>query len=367
MSARGAASAARSRSSNWIWSPALDLGVFGGGALAALVLALALQGEGKARSSDAVWLAFVVALDVAHVWTTLFRTYLDREEVARRRALYLGMPVVCYAAGVSLHLVSSTSFWRVLAYTAVFHFVRQQVGWVAVARARAGVTEHLDRVLDSAVVYLATGVPLLDWHARQPRAFDWFVAGDFVSGDRVQAIAGTARDFGLIAYVGVLLAYVARALAQGRRGRAMWGKHLVVGSTALLWWVGIVATNDDVTFTITNVVPHGVPYVVLLWRYTRARGDARPSSLLGQVARVGFVAFYALAVGLAFAEEFAWDRLVWHEREVLFGLGFDVPPWCISWLVPLLALPQAVHYALDGVLWRRKDGGPAQARALGFG
>ena len=37
-------------------------------------------------------------------------------------------------------------------------------------------------------------------------------------------------------------------------------------------------------------------------------------------------------------------------------------------VVPLLALPQAVHYVLDGVLWRRDDTRtrPAQRRALGF-
>jgi hypothetical protein len=37
--------------------------------------------------------------------------------------------------------------------------------------------------------------------------------------------------------------------------------------------------------------------------------------------------------------------------------------------VPLLALPQGVHYVLDGMLWRRADtrARPAQRAALGFG
>ena len=73
---------------------------------------------------------------------------------------------------------------------------------------------------------------------------------------------------------------------------------------------------------------------------------------------------------LAFAEEVLWDRLVWHDRPLLLGGDLDEPllgPFARALVVPLLALPQATHYALDAVLWRRRDTGPAQARALGFG
>jgi hypothetical protein len=82
---------------------------------------------------------------------------------------------------------------------------------------------------------------------------------------------------------------------------------------------------------------------------------------------LGFGAFVAVALWCAFCEELLWDRLVWHDRGYLFGAS---EPWLsdrvLSFVVPLLALPQLVHYALDGVLWRSKDAGAAQARALGF-
>jgi len=49
-----------------------------------------------------------------------------------------------------------------------------------------------------------------------------------------------------------------------------------------------------------------------------------------------------------------WDRGVWQDRSWLFG-----SPWQIGdlklVLVPLLALPQLVHYVLDGFIWRRKS------------
>ncbi len=351
----------------WIWGWRVDVAVFGGSALVALAVAslsASLSEDGAVPSW--AWIVFVLALDVAHVWSTLFRTYLDGEELRRRRALYFALPLGCYALGVALHSWDGQMFWRVVAYIAVFHFVRQQVGWVAIYRARAGERERIDRWLDDAVVYAATCWPLLYWHAHLPRAFNWFVAGDFVDLSR---LAPLVTPLGGV-YAALLLAYAARALWLRRRGHPLnLGKHLVVATTALIWYVGIVAVDEDFTFTITNVTIHAVPYFALLWAYARARAGERPKSLIGSVVGYGIGAFFAVALGCAFCEEMLWDRLVWHERPQLFGGERDAPllsEMALRLLVPLLALPQLTHYALDGLLWRRKDTGPAQARALGF-
>jgi hypothetical protein len=61
--------------------------------------------------------------------------------------------------------------------------------------------------------------------------------------------------------------------------------------------------------------------------------------------------------------------LVWNDRGWLFGSSsFEVPPAALAFLVPLLALPQGIHYVLDGMLWRRTDtrARPAQRAALGW-
>jgi hypothetical protein len=353
--------------SGWMWSRGVDVAVFGGSAALALALAAlapALGDEGALPTW--AWLLVVVFVDVAHVHTTLFRTYLDRDELRRRPALYLAVPLACYAAGVALHLASELLFWRALAYVAVLHFVRQQIGWVAVYRALAGERSRLDRVLDDALVYAATGWPLLHWHAHGPRAFRWFVDGDFVISPwlaRVEPPLGAA-------YAALAFAYVARAAARAARGAPFnTGKHLVVGTTAATWYVGIVATNSDLEFTVTNVLVHGIPYMALVFAYARERAAEAPRSLVAQVVSGGFLAFFGVALALAFAEEMLWDRLVWHDRPELFGGATAVAwpgPCARALVVPLLAIPQATHYVLDAVLWRRGDTGPAQARALGF-
>lgn len=351
----------------WIWGKHVDLAVFGGSALVALgtaALSGVLAPDGKLPTW--AWFVFVLGLDVAHVWSTVFRTYLDGEELRRRRALYVALPIGCYVAGVALHLVSALTFWRVLAYIAVFHFVRQQVGWVAIYRARAGQSERGEKWLDDAVIYAATGWPLVYWHAHLPRSFSWFLPGDFIASELARPLVAPLG----VVYLALLGAYVMRAVVNARAGRPNPGKHLVVATTAAIWFLGIVATDHDFVFTVTNVTVHAIPYFALLWAYTRERANELPESLIARIVRGGVPAFVTVALVFAFCEELGWERLVWHDRPGWFGGPARLTPrldaGVLAFVVPALALPQAVHYALDGLLWRKKDAGRAQARALGF-
>jgi hypothetical protein len=314
------------------------------------------------------WLGLVVAIDVAHVWSTLFRTYLDGDELRANKLRYFGVPLAAYAIGVGLYLHGSLTFWRVLAYAALFHFVRQQVGWVAVYRARAGQTGRLDRVLDDATVYAATLYPVLHWHVRLAETrFAWFVQGDFVD---LSAAAATVLPAARGIWAALLVSFAIRqVVVAAKTGVLHSGKIVVVATTAAVWWVGIVGTNNDYDFTVTNVIVHGVPYFGLLWAYARERQRDAPRALGSQIAASGVAVFFGILLLIAFVEEMAWDKLVWHDRSWLFGGGVTLQHAALAFVVPLLALPQATHYLLDGFLWRRGETRRlrAQRAALGFG
>ncbi len=340
----------------WLFGPRLDLAAFLGTAIAALAVLAVGRALGVRSTPPWAFVACVVMVDVAHVHSTVFRVYLDRGEVRRRPWLYLGTPIAAYAVGVALHAAGGAAlFWRVLAYLAVWHFVRQQVGFVALYRARAGEkkdpTRRLDAWLDPATTYAAALYPLLHWHASLPRRFWWFVKGDFVPGVP-PSVAAVARAI----WLALLVAFVARQLHLAATRRAVnVGKVVVVLTTAILWWVGIVAFDDDFAFTVTNVLPHGIPYVVLIAAYARRRyadPDAPKAKVASALLRFGFVAAYGLLVVVALIEEGLWDRLVWHDHEAIFGEGASLSPSALAFVVPLLALPQAVHYVLDGAIWK---------------
>lgn len=339
--------------SAWLVSPRFDLAAFvlpAAGSLLLGALASRLAGPGGETPAWA-WVALVLLVDVAHVHGTTLRVYLTGDELRRRPALYLGVPAAGLIAGVGLYLRSPLLFWRCLAYLAVIHFVRQQIGWLRLYRRRAGARE--DRWLDEAAVYAGAGYPLLAWHARLPERFDWFVPGDFVTG-LPQAVASAAFPL----YLAILSAFALRQLQRALRGEPpQTGKVLLVATTAATWAAGILVWRTDFAFTATNVLAHGVPYMAVSFRV----GAHQRRSFFFRAA-----ALYAAALALlAYAEEWLWDRTVWRDHPGVFpGPDLFAQPW-LALLVPLLALPQVTHYVLDAYLWRLDGTNPGLAEALG--
>src|SRR3989440_12057368 len=171
---------AATRKARWLFSPRVDVSVFLGSAVVSLALlwvgarAGALEGD----SPDWAWVPAVLLVDVAHVYATAFRVYFDKEELKRRASLYVLAPAIAFALGVALYSESGALFWRALSYLAVFHFVRQQYGWVAMYRARAGERGARGRWIDTTAIYAATLYPLIYWHTHLPRRFWWVLTND---------------------------------------------------------------------------------------------------------------------------------------------------------------------------------------------
>ncbi len=333
----------------WLFSQSIDLAAFLGSAIFSLVLlAIGWQfGFLNSESPEWTWIGTVLLIDVAHVWSTSFRVYFDREEFQRRILLYTLVPVFGYIFGVFLYSEGEMVFWRVLAYIAVFHFVRQQFGWVKLYRKKANETSQTTFWIDTLTIYLATIYPLVFWMTSPKRNFDWFIEGDFIS------LPSFLERIFFVAFVVSISAYIAKTIYQYLNNRFLNpGKDIVVATTVVCWYVGIVALNSDYAFTVTNVVIHGVPYFVLIYFYARMRREK-----LGGFYKTlssNWLVFLATLWMLAYVEELFWDKTVWHERSEIFGGYLDLESWKM-YIVPILALPQLTHYVLDGFIWKRKN------------
>ncbi|MCH2212914.1 MAG: hypothetical protein MK110_16550 [Fuerstiella sp.] len=332
----------------WLFSPAVDLCTFLGSALTALSLLWVGHARGwlSSETPEWLWITSILMIDVAHVYATGFRVYFDKMELRRRPWLYALAPLLSFVIGIALHSESPVWFWRILAYLAVFHFIRQQYGWVALYRARAAERDRIGKWIDSLTIYLATMYPLVYWHAHLPRNFWWFLEDDFIH------LPVLVAEILQPVYWGVMLLYCCRSVYQ-----AVWfrrcspGKDVVVVTTAVCWYVGIISFNSDYAFTVTNVIIHGIPYLVLVywyrWNKTETAGASRHP-----FRRIG--SFFGVIWLLAYVEELLWDTGVWHERPWLFGSAWSLDDWS-GLLVPLLAVPQITHYILDGFIWRRNS------------
>ncbi|WP_035565804.1 hypothetical protein [Hymenobacter sp. IS2118] len=320
----------------------------------ALVLVLPAAYRSTAQMPLLAWVGLVVLIDVAHVYGTLFQTYFDPVRRQQRRTLLWVVPVACYAAGVALHSMGSLVFWRVLAYLAVFHFIRQQYGFLRLYSRHDPPAPG--RWLATALVYYATIYPLLFWHLSPGRNFNWFVDGEFVQVDWP-----LGRHLATVLYVGLIVAYLSREIFLWRRTRTLnLPRNLLLGGTLVSWYAGIVWFNGDLAFTLLNVVSHGIPYLALVWNQgLRAPQKAAPPRRGAWAGKYGLVIFLAVIAGLAYFEEGLWDGLVWREHETVFTWFRELPPVAspalLVWLVPLLALPQATHYVLDGFIWRKSS------------
>ena len=333
----------------WLRSRRHDLGLLVLPAWGAVAVAVALPPG--AMLPPWAWLVLVLGIDVAHVYASLWRTYAVPGEVARRPGLYLGMPLAAWLALVTLAAVAPGSFWTVLAYVAVFHFVRQQWGVAALYRLREGLPGRSTGArIERAAHYAVTVWPVLWWHAHLPRPFTWFTDDDFVPG-LPPAVVWALLPVALLA-VGLHVGQRVRS-RRLRPGRDLW-----LLTSALVWGVGIWGVAGDAAFTLPNVVHHGVAYLALVWWTARRSPVPSPLRAVPHPGRALLV-FLLPLLALALLEEWAWDRFLWFDHPELFGAwGADLGPSATAVALGTLSLPQVVHYLLDGYIWRMDGSNP---------
>lgn len=327
---------------------------------AILISLIAVLFSGYISELDALpswlWLLLIVGIDAGHVYSTLFRTYLVRNELHHRQALLTLTPIVAWTTGCFLYSIDGLLFWRALAYLALFHFIRQQYGFMMIYGRNERNLPGYFRLIDKAAIYLATLYPIIYWHCHS-RAFNWFVEGDFI---QIGSTLLSNISAGLYLVIVSLYAIKEVVLWQKKKTFNL-PRNLLLLGTALSWYVGIVAFNNDLIFTATNVIAHGISYYALIWAYgykqARLASAAYLSPWINRLFNLkAIVGYLSVMCAFAFFEEGLWDGLVWREHKQLFGLFTFLPAihsaQALSWIVPLLALPQTTHYLLDAFIWR---------------
>ncbi|MEN9640242.1 MAG: hypothetical protein RLZZ262_2111 [Bacteroidota bacterium] len=331
--------------SYWIGTPAQDvLGILMP-PFVALALVLVLQPH--TVMSPMSWLILVVGIDVAHVYSTLFRTYWTSETRIKTGSLLWIIPLICFVCSVFLHMISPVWFWRVLAYAAVWHFVRQQYGFMRLYQRKEELsTWH--KHISALAIYSATLYPIMYWHLSGDRDFHWMIDGDFWTISDVPPIVLEVLK---VAYFAIMVLYtVIEVLRYIKRKTYNMPKMMLIAGTYISWYFGIVYFNGDWAFTALNVISHGIPYLTLIW-ITNGSTINNSNRIWPKLS-----VFAVVVLALAWGEEALWDGLIWQDHPSLFQWMYPGTPvsdrsW-LNLLVPLLALPQLVHYVLDGFIWK---------------
>ena len=327
------------------------------------------------------WAIFILGIDVSHVWSTIFRTYLDREEFTQHKTLLTYAPLIGFISFFALASISQLWFWRVLAYMALYHFVKQQYGFLALYYLKSGKILHKKILKDRWIIYFGMLYPVAYWHLSGNRAFNWFVQNDFIDfGGSVgkglggnlsvytQEVSYFVEQFLVISnylyWVVLLLWLVEEWYLSRNNGSFQTGKVLWVLTTAVNWYLGIVYFNSDIAFSLTNVVAHGIPYMVLVFFYVEKKKQLKNSnqSVSFNLAKRSWsiLLMFVLILVLAFGEEYLWDMLLYREKQPLFEAMFSYPfeaaksPFLQAIVLALLSIPQVSHYIIDGYIWKGK-------------
>jgi hypothetical protein len=353
-------------STPWIYSPKFDLCAIIGPpvAMTGLVLIWGNQLSKMNETPPWLWIVLVLGIDVAHVYSSLYRTYFDKDEFQKRKSLYLTVPVICWLGGVAVYAAfGPVVFWSLIAYTAIYHFVRQQYGFLMLYR-RGESRNSFGYLIDQAAIYLATIYPLVYWHT-YPRNFQWFSEFDVVH----IPVVWPEHIFRVVYILALVAFYVKEFQTWRTQGTVNAGKVLLLTATAASWATGIILFNGDLTFTLINIVSHGVPYMALVWIYQfrkRARPVAADNRLL-KFFQLKYIPIYILSLmGLAYLEECIWDWFVWQEHANIFGPVYvPASATVLMILVPLLTMPQMTHYVLDAYIWRVNKQGQELRAVIG--
>ncbi|MEM1136647.1 MAG: hypothetical protein AAGI07_12490, partial [Bacteroidota bacterium] len=237
------------------------------------------------------WVVFILGIDVSHVWSTIFRTYLDKEEFELHKTLLLFTPFVAFLFLFCLAFISHLWFWRFLAYLALYHFIKQQYGFLALYKAKFKQNLHQKILQDKWVIYFSMVYPVIFWHLSGNRVFNWFVQGDFFIPftkipDNLYSIStniGNILQVANILYWMVIATWLAEEvlLSLNKKQPIAIGKILWLVTTACNWYLGIVYFNSDIAFSLTNVVAHGIPYIVLIFFYVEKKKQVKQKKSSG--------------------------------------------------------------------------------------
>ncbi len=363
-----------SSSTSWIVSRKFDLAIFLTPLFLAAISPACLLLGNLERMPFWIFLLTIVAFDVAHVWATIYRTYLDDKELWRRKYLYFAPLPLFFLLSFRLYYTSPTLFWSILAYVAIYHFIKQNYGFVALYKVKKGERSSFDFYLDKGAVWAGALGPVLWWHASPHRQFDWFNAGEkFI----FHLNPGLLPDLTFL-YFGILTAYIFRQIYLWHRKRYFNpGKNLIMTAHFITWAVGIKFTDNPIISAAFLNLFHGIPFIALVWYYCHNKwcsvdspsSNSFGSKLMTYICRPNnWYLFYGLIFILACTEEFLWDGTIW-QTYLPYWLNLDLPTLGHlgqSVCVAILSLPQIMHYFLDAYIWKFDGSNPDLKRYLGL-
>ncbi len=307
---------------------------------------------------------FAIIFDVWHVWGTLYRGYLRSDMRHQHKKLLIWVPIISVlilAILSNIHIYWYPPLYILLsflAYIALFHFIRQQIGFVRLYDKRTEDLwwfEYVSRLLDNIVVWVITGFPFLYWIMHYSSlSLNWFIPWEYI----VLSHIVPQTDSIWIIYTIIVLLYIWFQLIIISRGTQVNPlKYLYILGTAYIWYNGMVAYDSIIIFGFGNMLLHWLNYYGITIGSTWNNANRYP--WFGRIKKIRIpylgICMISSLILLWYIEEFFWDQFIWQEKsmifsDILYTLWHD--PLSQTIIVSILGSVQLTHYILDRYIWR---------------
>lgn len=334
------------------------------------------------------YVPLVMMVDVAHVYGTLLRTVFDSEATAANFSIFVKAPVFLFIITFLIIVIGGEELaWTLLAYFAIFHFMKQPFGILCLFKARMGDFDPSQHRIDYWTCMTGALCPVLLDHCRLRatvcdrdfclplvRADDEYMKW-FNNGEKyLFRLPAAARSPIWVIYAVVPLLWLANICRRRFHGcRFNPGKVWIMLVQYVSWYVGVVGKHEVRALAFVNLF-HGVSsmvlvYVVVQRRYATLRAK-RPESMcwrdrLCETLVSSPWVYIIFMVVLGVLEDGAWE--VFFYQRYLPDMGYRLPK--IDGLERALVMalfmqPQLIHYFLDAYIWRMVPRNPGLREAI---
>ncbi|MDQ7008714.1 MAG: hypothetical protein Q9M94_00280, partial [Candidatus Gracilibacteria bacterium] len=289
-----------------------------------------LKNNNNTFSITFLFLALIV-FDVPHVWSTLYKTYLDKEIVENNKQMLFLVPFLSFII-ISIIVFSDLSlfllFW-LLAFFAVYHFIKQQLGVVMLYSSKeVKVREKEENIfykkLDYYLIWLITGMPIIYWFSNlDTRKYSWFTDYEFV---KLPNELFPTLWFLFIIYI---LYYIFIQIKRIKFNHDInYYKYLYLIGTFIVWFTGIVWTNNMLIFGFGNMFLHGWNFIGIVYISTLNKIEDEKNKnykIMEKIIKKGYLFFIIPLIIIGIIEQFGWSLMTFSDKDIYsMVVGIDI-------------------------------------------
>ncbi len=276
-------------------------------------------------------------IDSAHVYTTFVLLFFSKKLVSYfsfRKLLVIGL-LTLLALFLIFSLTSHSQWtWYFIAAGAIFHFIKQQVGWMKIAT-KGQAQSELQTWIDLLSIYTLTGITVI-YRLTVLEQPNWFLNNDLPKLDE--------KYFTIACLIFALsqICFFSSNIYNSFKSKLIPTAKLNIWLSTFIGWFFALIILEDMSLTVSLLLlQHGLPYLVLISKKSETQVD-RVSRKIFKVYLVlmgGFLLGYLNYYIIASPKFEGQDFLQRQATAALFAIYFGA---------------QFIHYAYDSFLWKAK-------------